>query len=625
MKLSYLLKAPADNTYLSDRVFTSGYNNVGGGYAARVIGYTASTKTIRLIALSDYHYVGNDGWSADHYQVGDVIYISTGNSDYKDFQKKTIVSVTPNTTTTTSGDTSYTTLNYIDIELDSEISVFSNDTTVSDSQSFDPTNIFYEFSANALSDITGREMCRLTLTASTLKCLPGTTVAIYSEGTEITTFSQSWSGDTLTITFNSSQAATPTKQFYLVSKVNGLEATTHVAIVKDNNFQYTVHMSGEHMLVTGLNATSHGNGHVVAGDFSITTGTSNTNLSMNGDVSGTENDVGEGSDNTVKGISNIVSGRNNLIFGSRIFTVKDNNLLVGSMHKSLTMNNIGLGFSISNFAGGSVSSSGYNFAVGTQLQFACGNSSMVGRDLVCRADHALLVGQHGELPTLAGTLSPVTERYSSGDQEGIHYKGALAIATGDGPASSDNKKNVAVIFSKYKWKKNPAYPYGTGDSSVVCPDVVGAGSGITAATLRSKTTEDPVLLENYPLLSISGNVIVDGVVYSKKMKTVTIDDTVIEDVIPLVVDPNESSVLKIEFVGNILKTLMIMGGASDWPEGLTVRIYVKNAGAKLLFDSSNVHAIGEIPTFTENGYDVFEMVQLDDTFYYRHLGQYSAN
>lgn len=155
--------------------------------------------------------------------------------------------------------------------------------------------------------------------------------------------------------------------------------------------------------------------------------------------------------------------------------------------------------------------------------------------------------------------------------------------------------------------------------------MVGAGSGITAATLRSKTTEDPVLLENYPLLSISGNVVVDGVVYSKKMKTVTIDDTVIEDVIPLVVDPNESSVLKIEFIGNILKTLMIMGGVSDWPEGLTVRIYVKNAGAKLLFDSSNVHAIGEIPTFTENGYDVFEMVQLDDTFYYRHLGQYSAN
>ena len=141
MKLSYLLKAPADNTYLSDRVFTSGYNNVGGGYAARVIGYTASTKTIRLIALSDYHYEGQEGWSADHYQVGDVIYISTGNSDYKDFQKKTIVSVTPNTTTTTSGDTSYTTLNYIDIELDSEISVFSDDATVSDSQSFDPTNI----------------------------------------------------------------------------------------------------------------------------------------------------------------------------------------------------------------------------------------------------------------------------------------------------------------------------------------------------------------------------------------------------------------------------------------------------------------------------------------------------
>lgn len=624
MKLSCILKASTDNTYLSDRVFTSGYNNIGGGYAARVIGYTASTKTIRLIALSDHHYEDESGWSADYYHVGDTIYISTGNSDYKDFQKKTIVSVTPNTTTSGSGDTVYTTLNYIDIELDSEIDVFTDDATVSDSQTFDPTNIFYEFQANVLTDIPGCEMCRMTLTASTLKCLPGTKVAIYHENTEITAFSQSWSGDTLMITFTKSQAANPNKQFYLVSKVNGLEATTHIAIVKDSNFQYTVHMSGEHMLATGLNITANGNGHVVAGDFSTTTGIHNTNLSMNGDVSGTENDIGEGSDNIVKGINNIVSGRNNLTFGSRIFTVKDDNLLVGSMHKSITMHNIGLGFQVSFFSNGT-SSSGYNFGVGNQLTFSCGNSSMIGRDLVCRADHALLVGQHGELPTLAGTLSPVTESYSSGDQEGIHYKGALAIATGDGPASSDNKKNVAVIFSKYKWKKNPAYPYGTGDSSVVCPDVVGAGSGITAATLRSKTTEDPVLLENYPLLSISGNVIVDGVVYSKKMKTVTIDDTVIEDVIPLVVDPNESSVLKIEFVGNILKTLMIMGGASDWPEGLTVRIYVKNAGAKLLFDSSNVHAIGEIPTFTKKGYDVFEMVQLDDTFYYRHLGQYSAN
>ena len=612
MKLSYLLKAPADNTYLSDRVFTSGYNNVGGGYAARVIGYTASTKTIRLIALSDYHYEGNNGWSADHYQVGDVIYISTGNADYKDFQKKTIVSVTPNTTTTTSGDTSYTTLNHIDIELDSEISVFSNDTTVSDSQTFDPTNIFYEFSANALSDITGREMCRLTLTASTLKCLPGTVVAIYSEETAITAFSQSWSGDTLTITFNSSQAATPTKQFYLVSKVNGLEATTHVAIVKDDNFQYTVHMSGEHMLTTGLNATSHGNGHVVAGDFSITTGTSNTNLSMNGDVSGTENDVGEGSDNTVKGINNIVSGRNNLVFGARIFTIKDNNLLVGSMHKSLTMNNIGLGFNISNFAGGSVSSSGYNFAVGTQLQFACGNSSMVGRDLVCRADHALLVGQHGELPTLAGTLSPVTESYSSGDQEGIHYKGALAIATGDGPASSNNKKNVSVIFSKYKWK-NPAYPYGTGDSSVVCPDVVGAGSGITAATLRSKTTEDPVLLENYPLLSISGNVVVDGTVLSKKLKVVTAT----QPNTAVVIDPSEATAVKVIFQesGGVL-----LSAADDWPECTIVRIYTVNAGMNLQF--IGMRQLGAVPSFADDGYDFFELFAFDGIVYFRHLGSF---
>ena len=456
-------------------------------------------------------------------------------------------------------------------------------------------------------------MCRLTLTASTLKCLPGTTVAIYSEETAITAFSQSWSGDTLTITFNSSQAATPKKQFYLVSKVNGLEATTHVAIVKDNNFQYTVHMSGEHMLVTGLNATSHGNGHVVAGDFSITTGTSNTNLSMNGDVSGTENDVGEGSDNTVKGINNIVSGRNNLIFGSRIFTVKDNNLLVGSMHKSLTMNNIGLGFSISNFAGGSVSSSGYNFAVGTQLQFACGNSSMVGRDLVCRADHALLVGQHGELPTLAGTLSPVTESYSSGDQEGIHYKGALAIATGDGPASSDNKKNVAVIFSKYKWKKNPAYPYGTGDSSVVCPDVVGAGSGITAATLRSKTTEDPVLLENYPLLSISGNVVVDGTVLSKKLKVVTAT----QPNTAVVIDPSEATAVKVMFQeeGGVL-----LSAADDWPECTVVRVYTVNAGVNLQF--IGMRQLGNIPTFASSGYDFFELVALDGVVYFRHLGTF---
>ena len=608
-----------DNTYLSDRAFIDGFNNVGGGYAARVIGYTASTKTIRLIALSDYHYEGEEGWKASLYQVGAPIYISTGNSDYKDFQKKTIVSVTPNTTSFTSGGTTTVTLNYIDIELDSEVSVFSDNETVSESSSFDPTNIFYQFQANALSDITGRPMCKLTLTASSLKCIPGTQVGIYSEGTSITRFSQSWSGDTLTITFTDSYASTPMKQFYLVSKVNGLEATTHVAIVKDDSFQYTVHISGEHTLATGLNSAIYGNGHVVAGDFSHTTGMSNTNLSINGNVGGTENDVGEGFDNYVAGCSCVISGRSNLVFGTRCVTTTDNNLMVGGLIKSLTMDNVGIGFNINFYP--SKMPSGYNTGVGDQLTFASSNSFMVGRDLTIRADHAVLVGQHGELPQYTGNLQPVTELYATGDLEGIHYKGAFGLATGNGPGSSEDKKRISVIFSRYKWKKNPAYPYGTGDSLTVCPDVVGAGEGITAATLRSKTTEDPIILEDYPLLTINSNVIVNGsILSSARIKTY---NDVAGTVTPVVIDPLESTVVKI--VMSAGGTIMIMNGNNTtWLEGVTVRIYVKNGGAGLLFDNTSMKPIGEIPALTSNGYDVFEMVRLDDLYFYRHLGQYSA-
>ena len=619
MKLSDLLKSPLDNQYLSARVFTTGYNNIGGGYAARIIGYTASTKTIRLVALTDYHYNEDLGWSADRYQIGDTIYISTGNQDHHHYHAKKIVSVTPNTTTVGSGDTVSTMLNHIDIELDSAISMYQSDEEVSTSNTFDPTNIYYPFQANVLEDISGRPMCRTTFAASNLKCIPGTQVAIYSEGDEVTRFSQSWSGDTLTITFTDSQATTPNKQFYLVSKVNGVEATTYIAIVKDDDFAYTVNVDGEYHLATGCNSTTSGNGNVNAGDFSVVGGLFNTNLSMNSDVSGTENDVGEGSDNIVKGCTNVAYGRNNIILGNRHLSVTDNNLLIGGMCQAFTMNNVGLGHSIHFYP--SQIPSGGNFAVGSQLDIISHNGTAIGRDLTLRADDAILFGQHGELPEYTGNLSPVTESYSEGDKEGIHYQGAVAIATGEGSAEPENQHQVSFIFSKYKWKKNPAYPYGTGDSLTVCPDVVGAGSGITAAELRSKTTEEPILLENYPLLTVVGNVEVDGSIIAKKIKSVSIDEA--SSVVPVMLDPTEALTYKITF--NAIATAMLTCDTTKYPEGVTVRVYVKNGGANLLFDNASMHPLGEIPALTSDGYDAFEVVRLDDVFYYRHLGQYTNN
>ncbi len=607
-KLTDLLNLPKENTFLSKGVFTTGYHNVGGGYPARIVSYNATTKTIRLVALQDHDY--DEGWIADKYVVGDNIYIYTGYVDYNPYQVKKIAAVTRNETVTTSGGVTYTHLNSIDIELDSPIILYSDDEGTVSTTTFDPAYIFYRFGANALEDITNRPMSKLTLTASSLGCAPGTQVQVFCEGTQITRLTQSWSGETLTIQFTDSYANTPNKQFYMTS-VNGVAIPTYVAVVKDFEFGYTVNINGEYNFGTGANSTLNGNGLFNVGDFTVSSGIHNFSCCMNGDISGTSNMIGEGSDITVKGGSNAARGRNISIVGNNCISVTDGNTLVGGLIEAYTMNNVLLGNNIRAYPSGVISGSG--FGVGDQITLIGYDSAAIGRDLLIRADNAVIIGQYGELPEYDGNLSPVTEVYASGEQEGIHYRGAFAMASGMGPAQATNKRRASVIFSKYKWKKNPAYPYGTGDSATVCPNVVGAGAGITAAKLRSTTTEDPIKLEDYPLLTIDANLNINGVVIAAKVKE--FNCTGVEESYTCSLNSADAMI----FVVKCGTAPVYLDADESWVNGIWVRMIVFNGGTSLVFDES-WKAANTIPALQTVGMDIFEVCKVYQYTIYRHLG-----
>lgn len=632
-KISALFNVPAENVALSPYCYVEGRNNLLGGYPAQIVAhqYVSAEETavskIYVVPVPEKDYKINDDvteFSADYFKVGEKIYIYTNTADDNSVHVCTIDAIEKDETTSSN----YTTLNGLIITLKERI-VPSNQTgTLSNTSGmmFKPFKYFYKFKARSLEDYnTSRTFAKIVIDATTLGAkikqmnMAASPLGTYNvanikptitkDGESFTRFSCSYSTSTgkMTITFTDSQEANLESEF--IMELNP-EENPSICLVEFPEFSYTCHTNGEYITNCGYNAVSNGNLHVNVGDFSEQNGIININLGMYSEQDGVFNVIENGSGNIQSGANNYANGRDNYQFGGRNYAKGDSNYQIGGLNKSYNMNSFVVGSN--------------NKTIGMMVSaIGCGNtvvgdfSHVIGKDITIYADNAVVIGTSGKLPVMDAELALPSEDFTVGPQSGIHYKGAVAIAGGMGKSSPNNQYNIPVIFSKYRWKKNPTYPFGTGDSATVCPNAVGAVEGTTAATLRTKTTEDPVLLEDHEQATFYSNIVAKGYVYSEEPGI---------DIVLVAEDASLTTYVDyVAYTEGVGYTVTLDGiKSSSWslecgteqvtlaeeelgiPSGNKIQLTIINGATVFSFPDSWTPA-GEIPALQSAGCDIFEV------------------
>lgn len=590
-KLSDLLNIPGGNTAISPRSVSTGYDNLLGGYSAKIIDATPNPitvteedvgktivnngSTVSLTASNISSYVGKTYGLAGTFvyltlaAIQDMTYYFGNSDDYDDWAVKTttitedmigrFIVVSASTTSASAveltadniatyvgtsqkliryhvGQTIYVYTNGADdntihkAKITSITFYFSssilqsirigvlglNDEILSvsgTSQNFTPQRVRYTFKGSSLSEYTkangqtsdiavtnqARYFRLLKLTASSLNSVGGWKPTITKDGESFTKFSYKWTykksssepcgDDTLLITFSASQIDALNSVFNLTGP-SGLDTEPSIAIIPCEDFSYTVDVSGEFNTAAGCNNRTLGNGNTNVGDFTVVSGLHNSNIAAESDIGGVFNKVHEGSQTFIRGVNNFSTGRYNYIFGSSNKVYFDGNLIVGGLNESYDGDNILMGHSNKSF-------SKMNVGIGSQIKFegTSGASYAFGKNLTVDAKSAILIGYDGELPEFEGTLGQDNQPYSTGDVAGVHNKGAIAFAAGQGRSAGTDKLFIPFKITKYRWRKNPAYPW---------------GSTAQDYTDRSKTIADRMILEYSPLVTIDADVRING-------------------------------------------------------------------------------------------------------------------
>ena len=596
-KLSSLLNIPGDNVTISPRSSTTGYNNLLGGYASKIIHASPIVRTITAddvgttivsnlvtgatVALTssnintyvnkEYGIVGTIG-SITLGPIQDFIYSYSEDTDvYDDWGYRTIeitedmvgrYILVENGTTSASavqltdanisdylgteqklirfyvGQIIYIYTNVADdnsahiariTSLDFtfsstmlqniKVGVEPNDPEVplelsQTSTSFQPQRVCYTFKGSSLEHTNKAAVQNVTsasnfykelyVEASSLKTTSGWTPTLTKNGESFTAFSWKWivsnaynaatsttpsATDVLKITFTNSQADSLDAEFCLTGP-GGLDTPPSMAVIEANDFSYTVDVAGEYNIATGANNRTIGNTNANIGDFSNVSGIGNANISCIADIGGATNNVHEGTNIFIRGVNNFATGRDNYIFGGTNKAYYDSNLIVGGMNEAHGMSNVLIGNGVKSY-------SRSNIGFGSQIEFkpSTSFSGAIGRNLTVKAKEALLLGYDGELPEYEGNLAADNQAYATGDITGIHYKGAVAIAAGKGKAASSDKTFIPFLVTKYRWRKNPAFPW---------------GSTVQAYRDRTSTLADRLILEYNPLVTINADIRVNG-------------------------------------------------------------------------------------------------------------------
>lgn len=580
-----LLPEDISNEYLSSNCYIRGSNNLSGGQTARIIAYNNTTRVITIINASN-----NNVWDTSLYQVGKYIYIRTSSLDENSYQKKLITNVDNNTSGI---------LDCLDITLDSVIAI-------SDGSSFDPSYVNYTFLARSLVTNGSVNYCKLVIDASTLKCVKNTVLKIeYQDGSAVSAYKVTWSNNTATILFSTAQDSRSNK-VYRITTNSGHTNQPSFALIEFDEFEYTTMSDGEYNISSGNNSSVIGNGNSNIGDFSFITGIENVCVADNSFVYGVSNTLNSGSNITTYGVGNFVKGDGIFISGFSNIVLSDSSYTFGALNELYASNITCLGFSNRLYARGCFTLGSSNTHNTTAV-----DSISIGKRITNSASESTVLGVSGILPEYYGTLALDTQSYNTGDLSGVHCKGAIAFATGLGPSSVIDKTLISFIYTKYIWRKNPAYPWGTGDSSVVCPSAVGATSGITAATLRLTTLEDRILLEEYHQLQILAPIFTSNNIRIA-MPNVIETNVAILDIL-------KSNKFKIQCIdtnadGIATTTCQLL----NWVDGDYARLFIYNGGLSFTFPSEWIMQ-GSIPALHNNGIDIFEIQKIDNSILYRYL------
>jgi hypothetical protein len=377
------------------------------------------------------------------------------------------------------------------------------------------------------------------------------------------------------------------------------------AIIEDKTSDAVTTVYGEMNVGASANSTTDGHGNINVGEGSTVSGLTNVVSAPQSIVSGVSNQVYGQGNSVVSGIGNTTYGYSNHVIGhmnqvryryigtSSDPTYADSCIVVGAMNEIYASYCTTLGYKNTLKATCSIAIGENNVA-----EEAANGSYFFGTRMTSHAPGATMIGHHGELPLMEGTIDKSS--YSAGDKFGIHYKDAVVVAGGLGPAADPDARNqLAIVYSKYYWYKNPAYPWGTGQ---------------VIEMQQAESSEDPYILQERDTLQVNSNVVLNGVVYRKnRFKVVT------EEFPELDADLGDS--WKLTLSGDAEVTPVLLNGY----DGFVGELVVYNAGTKLQLNADWT-VMGEIPaSFEVSGIDIFEIEQIDDLVFIRHKGARSIS
>jgi len=375
------------------------------------------------------------------------------------------------------------------------------------------------------------------------------------------------------------------------------EGECAVAVVPDNDRDVACFISGEHNWGVGWNSSTTGLGNINVGDYSSVTGVDNICTGENCCVGGCSNTV-TGSESAVYGVNNLTEGRNNFVIGGNnrctysfigkeavTPTYADDCMIAGMGNESTV-----IGARIFGFQNRVYGYMGATFGYNNEITVTGKYALALGSFLTIAAPGAIAFGRGGDIPEFEGTLD--YSSYAAGDKSGIHYKEAVVFCGGLGGKTQAESKQIVAAYTKYRWVKNPAYPWGT-------------GAAIEA--LRKDTKEDPYLMEPHDLFRVFGSLRIEGTVQAKVKYT-----EVAQDAPELDYETNNR--FKLHIVDNTGNTSVYL---TNWEDGCEGELIVYNGGT-IFSIPDNWNVIGEIPALQGNGYDVFEIRQIDTDVFIRH-------
>lgn len=234
--------------------------------------------------------------------------------------------------------------------------------------------------------------------------------------------------------------------------------------------------------------------------------------------------------------------------------------------------------------------SNYSVIVGKDLNVAetASGSFISGVGLQVSAPSSYVVGKYGVVPEKDGTID--TTIYNRGSLGGKYYKDCFVICSGE----PNSCKNV-LVHTKYRWRKNPAYPW---------------GSSSAIKGMQAKTKELPyIVYESGDEIELNTNLTING-------RLIVKNDWKNVDHNTFNLDYNHSDKWKLyPPADNDPYTVNLV----NWKDGCRGTLVVYNGYFRFTMPEHWVK-VGVMPALQNQGKDIFDIYQVDGDVFIRHIG-----